>query len=953
MGKLSKKSNFVMLLVAILLINTCFMPTTSADKPHVWLEQDIMNFGYVERGECKGPWDLVVHNEGPESATVTVSLQVSTFYDDSDYEDLNQFKLNGVRNGGVTLTLEEGEQRSIDCEYCPREGVGDGVSIVLVVISGYIDETNPSSLSCVLMGETSPGPYIPFSVKLDALTWEYVDGVPTNLPPRARNFKATITEGKPPYDVEFNFGDGERSTPLTTSYKEVSKVHYYDQNDRYYTASVTVWDKNGKRVRDTTTVHIYYLEPFSLGSRWFPTKKEVSYIEGTYPDLYPPISSDEYEYSPAFIEQPIFSSNWRRDDFWTHGIRYREDYESEYLVPDEFNFFSSNDPEGHGNFKTVWYPDDFIDNPWGFESSPMVCQSFKPDCNRIGAFALRVGRAASASTGFTIGLYPQTDWIKTNEIDENGHKIWERRPDVLNPLAEIHYSPDEMDGHVRNIGGVRFWEGISWHGLTYQDGRDLKRNPDGFIYFSENSISSKMGYGTKSIKVTPGQTYYIGITLDSCPDRSCFDGIFYYGTGAFGADQYYSKGCMGKMDLYDWDSSYHNPVRYKESTGKDLCFYVWGWDEPPNKPINHAPENGATVKLFEYGSDSPNDSPFSAISPMDGKEGVWLSAGISDPDYEDQFLEVLFYGALDPNNEYRKPEDLIKEENLIGKSGVSKYVRQLSYPEPCTVRKFWPDLVYAGDIPYKWTVVVRDWGMQRTNKADHISSPPTTSYVDAASMVQHFYTSPTGEHPDDPTDDISAEVVKLVQRPFDEEWYEEIDTVVDERVTFKIIVANTGKESIDIELKDILPDEFEYLNNANIQPNIIDTELSWEFFDISADSEPIQIIFDVEAKFAGTYENWVHCLISESDNSNSDEIEYSDSVIVNVFEYPDFNEDDDKFITEPVGSEEQQEDHNDDSQNDEETNSKWSRITDLFKLFIHGRIQVPDLISLILQILLS
>ena len=718
--------------------------------------------------------------------------------------------------------------------------------------------------------------------------------------------------------------------------------------------------------------YAYYTYPH----KYLPTEEELEQK---------PCSSDNYEYPPAFVEKPTFPNfvgggAWNNDLFWNHGIRYKRDMYDKYLVGDEYNYLDMDNWEDTGNFVKKWYPVYDLEpgytfeqgyNPLNFGTSNMQCQSFIPDCNKIGGFGLLVGRAGSSDTGFTIGLYPET-WSETNEI-QDGHRVWEKRPDMEKPLYTKHFTPDDIEGYPQQWGeDITTWEGKSFLGLTYPvpeytDDIDipgnsgpfyhyaLLRNPDGFTYFTENGLSPE------TIDVIPGETYYIGIILDKIPDRDCNHGILIYGNGANYKEDQYSKGNMGEMDLFKWGeqgkNQYYNPVRYDEKNGKDLCFYVWGWDDAPDKPENHVPTCGQTVELDKYGADVDPDSPFSSMSPLNGKLGVWLKADIDDPDLEDRYLEVSFYGTIDPNNIYNHPNDIIKEEFFIGKSIVSNFVRKSNRPNPTTVRKFWPDLIEnSGDIAYKWTVVVKDWGMQRTNIALGCNDDSPSS--DYAMSLFKFYTTPyTGEAPhvedipdqkiaqgenfeliklddfvwdadtsdeyitwtwevtkavdpnvvdvtidenrianvtyepgwqgevyiefkaEDPEGHNDTDVAsfavdnqppqehikinKLVKGYCHTNWYKSVEVGVDELVSFKITVMNSGVESAGLILVDELPLGLEYvIDSANIEPDLIDdNNITWDLDEIGP-NDIIEITFDAQTSILGKYTNWANLFVS-------------------------------------------------------------------------------------------
>lgn len=439
-----------------------------------------------------------------------------------------------------------------------------------------------------------------------------------------------------------------------------------------------------------------------------------------------PDSSNDWDYPNAFVRFP----NSQNFDKYC-GIRFRNN-DGEFLIPDEYNL-----PESSGYLK--WYM-----------SEDIHFQSFVPDCNRIGAFGIRFSALGEDTyTFFKVGMYKE-EWVKTNKI-ENGRFVWEKRPDTSNPIWGPRLYGSSDAGTIDSLFGTGKMNG--WVGQLYKKpyGRNyLVRNLDGFYYFEENGNSNYA-----SIGVTPGETYYIGVQLlEDLSRDSCKNGYGWHSTGDL-----YEKGCRSKLDTS------FPPVRdcedsrgYKVYEDKDFCFGVWGWNLAPEQPTNNYPAHEESVELIEYNSgQSGNGNIVSSVSQYDGKIGTYLSVDVSDLDIHDEYLEVLFYGACDPYNEYKNAIDLVKEENLIGRTGVSKFQRDICYPNPVSRRIFWPDLLVSGEIPYKWTVVVRDWGLQR---AGAYSGEGQHGAECVASKPWEFYTLP---HENDDECEPAIQIVKKAE----------------------------------------------------------------------------------------------------------------------------------------------------------------------------------------------
>lgn len=614
-------------------------------------------------------------------------------------------------------------------------------------------------------------------------------------------------------------------------------------------------------------------------------------------------SSDDWDYPSPYQGFP------NRNSFFDSGIKFRNN-KGEYLIPDEYNL----DTDGAGSYK--WYPAEMI-----------VCQSFIPDCSKIGAFGVQFKVKTHQYDphqnlpDFRICLYPQT----TDPYVHNDREYYlGPRPDVDKPIWTRTYSKNDADG---------------WVGLEYgPNWQPMEMDPDGFYNLETQ------GYSPRYITVIPGKTYYIGIQLLGEHPRDICGGYSLETTG-----NRYSKG--SRSDL-EWNDPYNVgfPPNYNVHIDSDICFCVWGWDYPPEMPCDPEPEVGELIRLIKYGEDRPTPSPF--VTPWDGKIGVSLSCLIDDPD--DNLLEVFFYGALSTTERPSiNPLTLIKDENLIGhrivQSGKSTTI-------------FWPDLVYAGDLPYAWIVVARDWGIQRLQCPRIIVNGGDPSAELAGSGVYYFYTLPyeeeepsapiVGDIPDqkvckgenfdpinlndyvqddDPPEDIvwtfsgntnlGIEIVQISGGPQakisyhedfigsetitftatdqdglsdsddatftvmncaiqnvtivkevrdycgGEKYGKQVEVQLYDLVQFRLTISYTGEKPIDLTITDNLPNNliYQYTNSENYTPVLEDANtLTWEFNSVEKGSI-IEITFAAKAVDTGTGKNQAYVDSLEGD----------------------------------------------------------------------------------------
>jgi uncharacterized repeat protein (TIGR01451 family) len=149
-----------------------------------------------------------------------------------------------------------------------------------------------------------------------------------------------------------------------------------------------------------------------------------------------------------------------------------------------------------------------------------------------------------------------------------------------------------------------------------------------------------------------------------------------------------------------------------------------------------------------------------------------------------------------------------------------------------------------------------------------------------------------------------ASCEKLVRRNSGDAWVDEIDATLDDEISFKITLTNTGFGAMNhINIEDDLPDELEYIQDSSelyfdgetvsCEPLLVDGTLVWE--DIctcipNEDSEQearyllvdetVSIIFDVRTISSGTAINQMN--IDAKMCENSVQVSCSDDATVNI-----------------------------------------------------------------------
>jgi len=404
-------------------------------------------------------------------------------------------------------------------------------------------------------------------------------------------------------------------------------------------------------------------------TKHYQTTKSASSDEYIYPIFGPEISYTEID--PLIPIKPMIVNSYNPFD------------KKELLVADEYNTGPA------GGFK--WYPDDYI-----------ITQSFIPDCDRIGAFGVSIKASSDdpLMPKIQLGLYPEiSEWVyhpTTWPSQEEG--VWElvKKPDIDNPLYERIFTAKE---------GLK-----GWIGMGYDFPAQIPINMDDFFYHLED-----FGINPKYINVERYHTYYIGLKLSKDTPRYDEDGHMYCdGWGLSRTDDQYSRGCSRHLENtsngWEWVKESKPHTIYK-----DFCFCVWGWDFPPELPEDPIPSFfGETYPIIRLGSEFSSH----IIGNNIVKLGLWLDSDVNDVDLQDR-LKVLFHGKLSEIQHTEPDENVVLdliENHYLGSgwginNGRSKF--------------FWDEVLYSGEIPYFWTPVIQDWGLQRrTDKAGWFYTSP-------------------------------------------------------------------------------------------------------------------------------------------------------------------------------------------------------------------------------------
>jgi len=737
-------------------------------------------------------------------------------------------------------------------------------------------------------------------------------------------------------------------------------------------------------------------------------------------------TDEEYEHPDPYVDIPDI------ENFWDHGT-YIRDENLGFLVPNIYNLPKDNwDAGSLERMDSQAYH--YVHQPnapggWGGRivepgGGTWFLQSFVAECDKIGSFSvamniddLGIERPLSGNPpAISIGIFESVEKEvysyrhkmvidRYDDIDLEKPPLWRgyfNVHDFLNFKNLVHpiWHNEIMDSSLEGDSwlGKRFATQNSFSDKTYWLNGYAQVACDGFIYPSDQGNNAN-----DYIQVIPGKKYYIGINLGTSSAywdaKNCGGPTSYW---SIRTSEGYDKGTAytyERIEYYDcqrpdpghthncmWE--YTRPV----ALDTDICFNIFGWNQPPDKPELIFPEYQKTVELIKrcMGLSISNNNP--NINQCD--IGTYIEVDVDDPDYGDR-LDIDFYGAFDPLDEYKSPLALISNnENYIGHNYVNSWKRN-NQLGPYSLKYFWPDLIANTDFSHRWNAVVRDWGLQRTGSANVSNEGPGTSSSDfnnAAGSFEFYTTEYSGDAPvvtfepdvfvvsqgepfrdinldenvwdpdsndnelswdyeiikldeldaltinidinrvvhvsyrpdwigeaivrftaTDPeghsgsdevtfsvrTDDRPSEIEikKYVKREIYDTWFSGVEAAVDEVVNFKLQIQNTIGRDLSVLVEDVLPDGLTYVeNSANIDPQIIDGNLTWQFKNISSANPTIEITFNARTTALGEYINLanLYSMIDEDGKEKvNDYLIDSDFVSVIVVDEPeDFYEED-------------------------------------------------------------